>query len=384
MASGASAFEIVARAIDSRARAGVLRTPHGVIETPAFMPVGTNAAVRGVKPSDLSAIGAECLLANTYHLWLRPGPALIERAGGLHRFMGWDGPILTDSGGFQILSLRQFCLVDESGATFRSHLDGAEHLLAPETAMAVQAALGSDIAMALDVCPPHDAPEHQVEESTARTLRWAERSVVAPHAPGQMVFGIAQGGTDVALRFQAAAALKRLPFDGFAIGGLSVGERREATWPALAASIAGLPDDRPRYLMGVGAPDDVLEGIERGVDLFDCVLPTRLGRTGTVFTPDGDLDLRRPASRLRDGPIDPSCDCAACARFSVAYLHHLIRAGEDLGMRLASLHNIRFLLRLVADARTCMLRGASLPSASRRDGEGQGEGVSRVREVVPA
>ena len=222
--------------------------------------------------------------------------------------------------------------------------------------MAVQAALASDIAMALDVCPPHSCAPDELAESTRRTLRWAERSLAARHAPGQAVFGIAQGGTNIDLRAEAAAMLTELPFDGFAVGGLSVGERREETWPALDASIENLPDDRPRYLMGVGAPGDVVEAIRRGVDLFDCVLPTRLGRTGTVFTSDGQLDLIRPAWRLNDQPIDAACDCPACQCFSVGYLHHLFRSGAELAMRLASLHNVRFLVRLVSDAREAILR----------------------------
>ena len=351
------AFELTAESAASRARAGVFQTAHGPIHTPAFMPVGTNGAVRGLSPLELDSLGADCVLANTYHLWLSPGERLIERAGGLHAFMGWKGPMLTDSGGFQILSLRQFCNVDEVGATFRSHLDETQRLLTPETAMEVQAVLGSDIAMALDVCPPHDCANNEMEESTRRTLRWAERSLAARHAPGQAVFGIAQGGTDLALRAEAAAALAALPFDGFAIGGLGVGEHRDETWPALDASIECLPPDRPRYLMGVGAPDDLIEGIRRGVDLFDCVLPTRLGRTGMVFTSRGQLDLRRSGSALTDEPIDADCDCLACRHFSVGYLHYLFRSGEELGMRLASLHNVRFLVRLVASAREAIIGG---------------------------
>lgn len=321
------------------------------------MPVGTNAAVRALTPAELGTLGAQCVLGNTYHLWLRPGADLVERAGGLHAFMGWNGPILTDSGGFQVLSLRRFCVVDEVGATFRSHYDGTDRLLTPETSMEVQAALGSDIAMALDVCPPHRCSAAEVREATDRTLRWAKRSLDGDHAPGQAVFGIAQGGTDLPLRAEAASALGELPFDGYGIGGLSVGERRDETWPALTASIENLPDERPRYLMGVGAPDDLIEGISRGVDLFDCVLPTRLGRTGTVFTSNGELDLRQARFQRVEEPIDPTCDCTACERFSLGYLHHLFRAGEELGMRLASLHNVRFLLHLVEDARQAICDG---------------------------
>jgi queuine tRNA-ribosyltransferase len=264
--------------------------------------------------------------------------------------MGWSGPILTDSGGFQVLSLRSRCVVDEAGATFRSHFDGSEWLLTPEVSMEIQAMLGSDIAMVLDVCPPYPCPPQVVRDATERTVRWAQRSLSAPHAAGQAVFGILQGGTDQELRAEAATAIRELPFDGYGIGGLSVGEPRDLTWPALSASIANLPDDRPRYLMGVGAPNDVIEAISHGIDLFDCVLPTRLGRTGTVFTSQGELDLRQSRFALCEDPIDPECDCQACVQFSLGYLHHLFQAGEDLGMRLASLHNLRFLVRLVADA----------------------------------
>ncbi len=352
-----ASFRVTAETPGGSARAGVLDTPHGAIRTPAFMPVGTNAAVRTLTPSELGRLGAQCVLGNTYHLWLRPGADLVRHAGGLHAFMGWNWPILTDSGGFQVLSLRRFCVVDEVGATFRSHYDGSDHLLTPETAMKVQAALGSDIAMALDVCPPHGSTPVQMREATDRTLRWARRSLEADHALGQAVFGIAQGGTDPVLRAEAATALSELAFDGYGIGGLSVGERRAETWPALTASIEHLPNARPRYLMGVGAPDDLIEGISRGVDLFDCVLPTRLGRTGTVFTGKGEVDLRQTRFHRAEEPIDPTCDCTACANFSLGYLHHLVRAGEELGMRLASLHNVRFLLRLVADARQAICDG---------------------------
>ena len=352
-----TSFAVLSESTGSRARAGVFQTAHGPIETPAFMPVGTNAAVRGLTPADIQSTGAQCVLGNTYHLWLQPGAELIEQAGGLHAFMGWNGPLLTDSGGFQVLSLRRFCVVDERGAMFRSHLDGSERILTPEAAMKVQARLGSDIAMALDVCPPYSCAASELFEASERTLRWAERSLEATHAPGQAVFGIAQGGVDLGLRTEAAAALGKMAFDGYGIGGLSVGEKREQTWPALGASIDNLPTDRPRYLMGVGDPSDLIEGIARGVDLFDCVLPTRLGRTGTVLTAQGQLDLRHARFDQIQQPIDSACDCAACTRFSLGYLHHLFRSGEELGMRLASLHNVRFLVRLVADARRAILTG---------------------------
>jgi queuine tRNA-ribosyltransferase len=321
------------------------------------MPVGTQSSVKALTPGELKAAQAQCVLANTYHLWLRPGTDVILEAGGLHRFMGWQAPILTDSGGFQVLSLRHLCRISEVGATFRSHLDGEERTLTPELAMEVQAALGSDVAMVLDVCPPHPCTASDLLEATERTLRWAERSLRSQHSPSQAVFGIVQGGTDAQLRRWSASALASMEFDGYGIGGLSVGERREATWPALESAVGALPSDRPRYLMGVGAPGDMLAAIARGVDLFDCVLPTRLGRNGTVLTDSGALNLRASGLASCIGPLQAGCDCPACTRFSVGYLHHLVRAGEDLGLRLASLHNVRFLIRLSQQARRAICEG---------------------------
>lgn len=335
----------------------MLYTEHGPIETPGFMPVGTQATVKGLTPRELLEIGAQCVLANTYHLWLRPGTELIERLGGLHRFMGWNGPILTDSGGFQVLSLAALRQIDEQGVTFASHLDGAARLLTPELAMEVQAALGSDIAMALDVCPPYPCGDRDLREATERTFRWAERCLKPAPRGRQLRFGIVQGGVEEVLRRRAARTIGALPFDGWAIGGLLVGEPRERTWQALDAVLDGLPPDGPRYLMGAGAPADILSAISRGVDLFDSVLPTRLGRTGAVFTPGGRLNLRSAELARRDAPLDPTCDCPACRGYSVAYLHHLVRAREDLGLRLASLHNVRFLVRLAGEARRAILEG---------------------------
>ncbi len=319
------------------------------------MPVGTAATVKGLTPADLERLGPACILANTYHLWLRPGAEVVQRAGGIHAFMGWPGPVLTDSGGFQLLSLAHLAEVHEGGAEIRSHLDGEVRLLSPERAMAVQASLGSDIAMALDVCPPYPCTREALVEATERTARWARRSLAAEHAHGQAVFGIVQGGVDRELRRASAEAIGSLGFDGFGIGGLSVGEERAATWPALDTALVHLPADRPRYLMGVGSPDDIVEAISRGIDLFDCVLPTRLGRNGAVFTPRGRLDLRNAALASRRDPIDPACDCLACTRFSLGYLHHQVRAREELGLRLASIHNVRFLVRLAAEARKAIL-----------------------------
>jgi len=352
-----AAFAIHAECTRSHARAGLIETRHGAIETPAFMPVGTQASVKALAPRELLSAGAQCVLANTYHLWQRPGADVVRGAGGLHHFMGWQGPILTDSGGFQVLSLRHLCRIDERGAAFRSHLDGEERTLTPELAMEVQAGLESDIAMALDVCPPYPCRSLELLEATERTVRWARRSLASGHGPGQAVFGIVQGGIDTELRRRAASALAAMEFDGYGIGGLSIGEQREETWPALEAAVAALPPDRPRYLMGVGAPGDVLKAVARGVDLFDCVLPTRLGRNGTVLTRQGSLNLHRPGLASRTTPLEADCDCAACTEFSTGYLHHLVRAGEDLGLRLASLHNIRFLIRLVAEARRAICEG---------------------------
>jgi len=340
------------------ARAGVLRTAHGEIDTPVFMPVGTQASVKGLMPSDLESARASCILANTYHLWLRPGAELIRRAGGLHAFMGWHHPILTDSGGFQIMSLAHLVEIDEEGAAFCSHLDGSARLLRPEDAMAVQALLGSDIAMVLDVCTRYPSPRALLERAVARTLRWAERCIGIPRSDGQAIFGIVQGGTEPDLRVACAEALAAMPFDGYGIGGLSVGEPRDQTWPAVAAACSALPVDRPRYLMGVGAPVDLMEAIARGVDMFDCVLPTRLGRHGSALVPGGRLDLRKITLARRDGPLDPACDCLACTKFSVGYLHYLTRADADLARVLLSVHNVRFLTRLASAARTAILDGS--------------------------
>jgi queuine tRNA-ribosyltransferase len=341
----------------TNARAGVLHTAHGPLETPVFMPVGTQGTVKGLTPADLASVDATCILANTYHLWLRPGPELVHAAGGLHRFMGWGGPILTDSGGFQVFSLAHLVEMDDGGAAFVSHVDGQPRTLTPELAMQVQALLGSDIAMQLDVCSPYPLRREALRDALERTNRWAERCLAAPRATGQLVFGIVQGGMDPDLRTESAERLAKLPFDGYGIGGLSVGEPRSETWPALEAACASLPVNHPRYLMGVGAPRDLIEAIARGVDMFDCVLPTRLGRHGAALTPSGQVDLRKVAFARRDEPLDPECDCLACTRFSLAYLHHLVRAEEDLGRSLISLHNIRFLTRLVEGARAAILEG---------------------------
>jgi queuine tRNA-ribosyltransferase len=349
------AFEVLAT--EGFARAGELTTLHGTVPTPAFFPVATQGTVKGILPEELRASSVHGLLANAYHLWLRPGTALIEQAGGLHQFMGWDRPIITDSGGFQVFSLSELRQIDEDGVTFTSHIDATEHRLSPELAIAVQSALGSDVAMVLDICAPYPCPRDELKGAAERTVRWAERCVAAERSNRTQVFPIVQGGMEVDLREWCAARLAELPVVGYGIGGLSVGEPRSATWPALDASLASLPAQRARYLMGVGAPADLVEGIARGVDVFDCVLPTRLGRHGTVLSASGRLNLKTSGLSERSGPIDPDCDCLACTTYSVSVLHHLVRVGDPLGMRLASIHNIRHLVRLVESARQAILSG---------------------------
>jgi queuine tRNA-ribosyltransferase len=342
-----------------RARLGRIVTPHGSIETPQFMPVGTQATVKALAPGDLRAAGAEIILGNTYHLNLRPTAERIARLGGLHRFMGWDGPILTDSGGFQVFSLAHLRRVDDDGATFTSHLDGSTHRLTPERAMEIQALLGSDIAMAFDQLVDPSLPRADVAEAMERTHRWAERSLAARGSPSQAVFGIVQGGVDPALRRESVAAIGAMGFDGIAIGGLSVGESKAemaATLDVVVEALAG--DPRPRYLMGVGSPVDFFTAVERGVDLFDCVLPTRVARTGQVWNDAGRLSLRNAAFLDDAGSIDPDCACEACRAFSRAYLAHLFRARELLAYRLATLHNVTWTLELLRRLRASLSDGS--------------------------
>jgi len=346
------------KAVDGEARAGVLRTAHGDVPTPAFMPVGTKGTVKGLDPAELRALGTTILLGNTYHLHFRPGDDLVAELGGLHRFMGWDGPILTDSGGFQVFSLRDTLIaVDDDGVTFRSVYDGSPARLTPELAAAIQLRLGSDVAMCLDICLPVGVPRRELAEAVRRTALWAERQQRAPRAPGQLLFGIAQGASDPELRRASIAQTVELGFDGYALGGLSVGEDRDLMFETTAWAATLLPAEAPRYFMGIGDPEGVLEVIERGVDMFDCVLPTRTARTGSALTWSGRLNLRN-ASFARDGrPLDEGCPCPACARFSRAYLRHLVNQRELLGLRLLSLHNLRFLLDLTAGARAAIERG---------------------------
>jgi queuine tRNA-ribosyltransferase len=345
-------------ATDGQARAGVLHTAHGDVPTPAFMPVGTKATVKAVDPDELGALGASIVLGNTYHLHFRPGIDVIRDLGGLHAFMGWDRPILTDSGGFQVFSLRHTIVrADDDGVTFRSVYDGTPARFTPEVAAAAQVALGSDVAMCLDVCPPAGVPRAELEAAVRRTAEWAARQRAAPRADGQLLFGISQGGIDDELRARSIEDLVALDLDGYALGGLSVGEARESTWAAVARAAPLLPADRARYFMGIGDPEGILEVIERGVDMFDCVLPTRLGRTGTALTATGRLNLRNAALARDPRPLDESCQCPACVTFTRAYIRHLVNQQELLGMRLLTLHNLRFLLDLTARARGAIERG---------------------------
>ncbi len=336
----------------SGARLGRVHTPHGVIETPEFMPVGTQATVKGMSPEELKSMGVNILLSNTYHLWMRPGSDIVREAGGLHRFMNWDRAILTDSGGFQVFSLSDIRHITEEGVGFRSHIDGSRHVLTPEKSIAVQNDLGSDIIMAFDECVPHPADEAYTKNSLERTTRWLERCISQHKRPDdQALFGIIQGGVYPHLRQQSARAITSFDLPGYAIGGLSVGEPGEVMYRMLEATVPLMPADKPRYLMGVGTPDYLVEGAIRGIDLFDCVLPTRIGRNGTVLTSHGRM-IVRDAKFARDmRPIDESCECYVCQNYSRAYIRHLIKANEMFGLRLASWHNIHFLMNLMRQVR---------------------------------
>jgi queuine tRNA-ribosyltransferase len=336
---------------DGHARLGRLETPHGAVDTPVFMAVGTQATVKGLTPTQLAEIGVPMVLGNTYHLALRPGDDLIAEMGGLHHFMGWDRPILTDSGGYQVYSLAASRRIDDRAAVFRSHIDGALLELSPERAVRIQENLGSDIAMCLDECPPFDAPADYGREAVRRTVHWAERCRAAHRRPDQALFAIVQGGTDLALRAECTRALTALDFAGYALGGFSVGETAVQMVEALGPTAALLPADRPRYLMGVGRPQDILAAVARGVDMFDCVLPTRNGRNAMAFTPDGPLRLRNACHKRDPAPLESGCLCYTCRRFSRAYLHHLFQAEEMLGPTLLSLHNVAFYCRLMAEVR---------------------------------
>jgi queuine tRNA-ribosyltransferase len=339
------------------ARRGRIRTAHGSVETPVFMPVGTQGTVKTLDPRDLRADACEILLCNTYHLYLRPGHETVRALGGLHRFMGWDRAILTDSGGFQVLSLTELRRITEDGVAFQSHLDGSRHVLTPEKAVEIQLALGVDILMALDECPPHDAEAAYHQASLERTLRWAERCRAAHPGDEPALFGIVQGGTFPELRARSAEATRSLGFAGYALGGLGIGEGPAAMYATVEATTALLPAEAPRYLMGVGTPRDLVECIGRGVDMFDCVLPTRNARNGTLFTPTGRLNIKGAAFARDERPVDPDCACYTCRHFSRAYLRHLYVAGEILGLRLNTIHNLHYYLDLMRQARQAIDAG---------------------------
>jgi queuine tRNA-ribosyltransferase len=357
-AGGARSLSFRVDATDGAARAGVLATSHGEIRTPAFMPVGTKGTVKSLHPDEVRAVGAEVILGNAYHLHFRPGEALIESLGGIHAFSGWDGPILTDSGGFQVFSLRDTIRsLDDDGVTFRSVYDGSDARFTPEGVAEIQRRLGSDVAMCLDVCVQASAPRVELERAVRLTTIWAERQAHVPKASGQLRFGIAQGGTDAELRRRSIEEISGLPFDGFALGGLAVGESREEMLECVAWAAPSLPDDRPRYFMGIGDPVGIIDVVARGIDMFDCVLPTRTARTGSALTWDGRLNLRNARYREDARPLQESCACPACERFSRAYIRHLVTQDEILGLRLLSLHNLRFVLDLTARARAAIELG---------------------------
>ena len=341
----------------SRGRLGRLTTTRGVIETPAFMPVGTQASVKALDPRELREMGTQILLANTYHLSIRPGLEIIKAAGGLHRFMNWTGPILTDSGGFQVFSLAKIRKIKAHGVEFRSHVDGAALFLGPKEAMEIQRVLGSDIAMTFDECPAHDCAPKAAQEAVQRTLRWARECRAQPRAEGQLVFGIVQGGIHAGLRERCARELTAMEFDGYAIGGVSVGEPEHEMMKAVELTEPFLPPGRPRYAMGLGTPAQMVELVARGVDLFDCVLPTRVARNGTAFTRRGTLSIKGGAVKSDFGPIDTDCACFACRNFSRAYLRHLLNVNEILGLRMVSVHNSHFYLEVMREIRAHLAAG---------------------------
>jgi len=353
-----AAFSFALHAIDGAARTGAISTPRGEIRTPAFMPVGTAATVKAMRPESVRETGADILLGNTYHLMLRPGAERVAALGGLHRFMNWDRPILTDSGGFQVMSLAELRKLTEEGVTFRSHIDGSRHNLTPERSMEIQRLLGSDIVMCFDECPALPADEAQVAASMRLSMRWADRSRNAfGDRPGHALFGIQQGGVTEHLRAESAEALVRIGFDGYAIGGLAVGEGQEAMFGVLDYAPGQLPADRPRYLMGVGKPDDIVGAVKRGVDMMDCVLPSRSGRTGQAWTRRGQVNLKNARHADDPRPLDADCTCPACRSYSRAYLHHVFRAGEIISSMLLTWHNLHYYQELMAGMRAAIAEG---------------------------
>jgi queuine tRNA-ribosyltransferase len=354
-------FELIQTDSSTNARAGLIRTAHGTVETPIFMPVGTQGTVKTVSPHELKELGAQIILGNTYHLYLRPGDALIAEAGGLHRFMGWSGPILTDSGGFQVFSLSELRKINDDGVRFQSHLDGSFHTFTPEKAVDIQTNIGSDIQMVLDECSPYPCSPEDAEKACGRTVRWAERclarfkEIQSDFQYPRHMFGIAQGGTHPEIRRACAERLTQMDFDGYAIGGLAVGEPKQTMKEMTGLCTGIFPPGKPRYLMGVGKPEDIVEAIGLGVDMFDCVIPTRNGRNGTVYTRSGRLVIKNKTFERDFQPIDDRCTCYTCRHFTRAYLRHLLRAGETLGLRLATIHNLHFFLSIVQAARRAVL-----------------------------
>jgi len=348
-------YELLHKCRQTGARLGRVHTPHGSFDTPAFMPVGTQATVKGMSPEELERMDAGIILSNTYHLYMRPGHEIVKKAGGLHGFMNWKRPILTDSGGFQVFSLADNRKITEEGAMFKSHIDGSRHMFSPEKAMEIENALGADIIMAFDECIPYPCEHDYADKSVERTTRWLERCIAANAREDQALFGIIQGGIYPDLREKSARQITSFDLPGYAIGGLSVGEPKKDMYRMLEHTVPLMPSEKPRYLMGVGSPDCLVEGSIRGIDMFDCVLPTRIGRNGTVMTSGGRLIVRDAANAEDFGPMDPECDCYACRNFSKAYIRHLIKANEMLGLRLTTWHNLHFLLHLMKQIREAII-----------------------------
>jgi queuine tRNA-ribosyltransferase len=348
-------FNLLKTCTSTKGRTGELQTPRAIVQTPVFLPVGSQATVKTLTPHEIKGIGFNMLLANAYHLYLRPGASLIEELGGLHNFMGWDGVILTDSGGYQVFSLAGLRKINDEGVSFRSHIDGSKHLITPELAMKIQQSLGADIIMVLDECPPSDADFNQTRRAMNRTNLWATRCRQAHQRNDQALYAIIQGGVFPELRRKSAEYLTSLDFPGYAIGGLSLGESKEVTWSIIEQTVASLPQDKPRYLMGIGSPEDIVEAISRGIDIFDSVLPTRVARNGALFTRLGRVNIENNMYKKMDKPLDIDCSCYTCSNFSAAYLQHLFRCDELLGLRLATIHNLTFISNLMADIREAIL-----------------------------
>jgi len=353
-------FRLIKTSPRTKARAGELTTPHGKASTPIFLPVGSQGAVKTLTPQEVKELGYKMLLANTYHLYLRPGIEVIEKAGGLHNFMGWEGAILTDSGGYQVFSLSPLRKVSDDGVTFRSHIDGSQHHITPELAIQYQESLGADIIMVLDECPAHDDSPAKVKKATERTHKWAERCLKAQKRPDQALYAIVQGGMSAELRKESAQYLGSLDFPGYAIGGLSVGEPKKTTLAMIEETVNFLPEDKPRYLMGVGSPEDIVEAVARGCDIFDSALPTRVARNGALFSWEGRKNITNAAYKAMEQPIVADCGCYTCRNFSAAYLHHLFSCGELLAYRLATIHNLNFIAELVAKIRGAIQDGTFL------------------------